>query len=379
MEAKRTFSARHLFRHIGPLVVGGAILGALLIGFPHAIAQAPTGQQAERARAPRLSLPDSSFLEPGTVKNDWMQPETRKIIAEGNAGCPSMAKASKADMPSIRNCQAEAFYKLPVYAKMRDRFKVAFKQQVIGGVPTETITPSEGVAKDNQNRVLINVHGGGFTSGVHFNIRMESMPIAAIGKFKVVGVDYRLAPEATFPAASEDVAAVYRELLKTYKPKNIGIYGCSAGGVLAAESIAWLQHEKLPMPGAVGMFCGAGYYWTDGDSGNIDAARSGARDAGSSEGNPYFKGVDPKDPLAFPGRSPEALAKFPPSLLISATRDFALSGVVQTHSQLVAQGVEAELHVWEGLGHAFFFNPEFRQSREVYDVVVKFFAKHLGR
>jgi monoterpene epsilon-lactone hydrolase len=53
--------------------------------------------------------------------------------------------------------------------------------------------------------------------------------------------------------------------------------------------------------------------------------------------------------------------------------------VVQTHSELVRLGVEAELHVWEGLGHAFFFNPELPQSREMYDVTVKFFDKHLGK
>jgi len=73
------------------------------------------------------------------------------------------------------------------------------------------------------------------------------------------------------------------------------------------------------------------------------------------------------------------MSKFPPSLLVAATRDKALSSVVYTHSLLVAQGVEAELHVWEGLGHAFFYDPDLPQSREVYAVVIKFFDTHLGR
>ena len=95
------------------------------------------------------------------------------------------------------------------------------------------------------------------------------MPIAFVGKFRVISIDYREAPEYSFPAASEDVAKVYAELLKTYKPTNIGIYGCSAGGPLTAESIAWFQKLKLPLPGAVGMFCEGAAFWTEGDSGVI--------------------------------------------------------------------------------------------------------------
>jgi hypothetical protein len=57
--------------------------------------------------------------------------------------------------------------------------------------------------------------------------------------------------------------------------------------------------------------------------------------------------------------------------------DKALSSVAYTHFLLVAQGVDAELHVWEGLGHAFLYDPELPESREVYAVVVRFFEKHL--
>src|SRR3546814_8220851 len=63
--------------------------------------------------------------------------------------------------------------------------------------------------------------------------------------------------------------------------------------------------------------------------------------------NPYFNGTSPVDPLVFPARSLALLAKFPPTLLVTATRDFALSSTVYTHSRLVAQGVDAELHAWE--------------------------------
>jgi len=146
--------------------------------------------------------------------------------------------------------------------------------------------------------------------------------------------------------------------------------------VLTAQSVAWFQKEGLPRPGAVGMFCAAGSYWEEGDSGPIAGAMYGLP-TGTSKENAYFKDADPNDPLVFPIRSNKLLAKFPPSLLIASVRDMALSSVVQMHSRLVALGIDADLHVWEGLGHAFFFDPSLPESREVYNVTVKFFDLHL--
>ena len=82
--------------------------------------------------------------------------------------------------------------------------------------------------------------------------------------------------------------------------------------------------------------------------------------------------------FAFPVRSDAVMSAFPPSLLITATRDHALSSVVQTHARPVALGVPAELHVFEGLGHGFFYNPELPESREMYALVAAFFNAHLG-
>jgi acetyl esterase/lipase len=75
----------------------------------------------------------------------------------------------------------------------------------------------------------------------------------------VLAVNYRMASEYHFPAASKDIASVYVELLKQYRAEDIRIYGCSAGGALTAQAVAWLQKETLPTPGAIGIF-GAGTY-----------------------------------------------------------------------------------------------------------------------
>src|ERR1700726_3720949 len=139
----------------------------------------------------------------------------------------------------------------------RDEAIFAFERKDVslGAVHTYTYAPRSGISERNKARVLINLHGGGFSGCWPGCAELESIPISALMKIKVVTVDYREGPDSKFPAASEDVASVYRELLTAYKPQNIGIYGCSAGGMLAAMSLAWFQTHGLPTPGAVGIYC----------------------------------------------------------------------------------------------------------------------------
>jgi acetyl esterase/lipase len=92
----------------------------------------------------------------------------------------------------------------------------------------------------------------------------------------------------------------------------------------------------------------------------------------------YLEDADPRDPLVSPGSSDDVLRAFPPTLIITGTRGFEMSSSVYAHSRLVNLGVESALHVWEGLFHGFFYNPDVPESRDCYDVIVNFFAKHLG-
>lgn len=69
----------------------------------------------------------------------------------------------------------------------------------------------------------------------------------------------------------------------------------------------------------------------------------------------------------------------PPTLLLSRTRDFGLGCVLASHNKLVSLGVGADLHVWEGLGHATFaFSPRLLESDEVHRVIVRFFDRGLS-
>lgn len=274
-------------------------------------------------------------------------------------------------------------YNRALVARARKRYAVEITRETMNGVRTEVVVPAGGVAAMNRYRVLINLHGGAFLWGEGSGGEIESIPIASVGRIEVVTVAYREGPECKFPAASEDVAAVYRALLRRYPPRNIGIYGCSAGGMLTAESTAWLEKAKLPMPGAIGTFCGSASPF-GGDSSYTAFALTGQSPLpGAQEGaltfSPYFSNASLSDPLVFPTKSRRLLSRFPPTLLIGGSRDFSVSSLFHTQEALSAVGVDAELHVWDGMWHAFFIDPDLPESQQAYRVIVRFFARHLGK
>ncbi|WP_404478098.1 alpha/beta hydrolase [Novosphingobium sp. BL-52-GroH] len=288
--------------------------------------------------------------------------------------------AAKEPIAKVR-ASYEARDKLTL-AKMAALYPVEVRQARMGGVEVQVVNPKSGVPAANRKRVLINVHGGSFLFGWPSGALVESVPIAAVGGFTVVTVNYRMAPEHKFPAGSQDIQAVYRELLKTYPARGIGIYGCSAGAVLTGEAVAWIDHAGLPMPGAIGTFCGS-VEGTGGDSQYTGSLLNNfplpttVRPMTQS-GNGYLDGQSDADPLVIPARSAELLKRFPPSLLITSTRDFAMSNTITAHRDLVKAGVDADLHVWDGLWHAFFNDPDLPESREAYAVISRFFANHLA-
>lgn len=321
--------------------------------------------------APAMSVPVSSFLSP----------EAKAYMAQHLKDMQRPPPGGDSRLPSF----------LQGYlARQKVLFPTTREDTTIAGVHAYIYRPKSGIAPGNRRRVLINLHGGGFSGCFPGCAELESIPLAELGRIEVISLDYRQGPEHRFPAASEDVAAVYRQLLKSYPARNIGIYGCSAGGMLTGMSVAWFQRQGLPRPGAVGIFC-AGATLADigfgGDAAYTAAPLGEARPAPSAQparasGPPplgYLAGVDPRDPLAAPAESAEVLARFPPTLVITGTRGFEMSSAVYTHTQLVKAGVDADLHVWEGLFHGFFYNPDVPESRDAYKVMIRFFDRHLGR
>ena len=264
--------------------------------------------------------------------------------------------------------------------QMLEMFAVDVREDHVGGVRAHRVTPAQ-PSRKNDGRVLICLHGGAFAWGADSGALVEAIPIASQMGVEVIAVDYRLAPEHRFPAASEDVAAVYGDLIKRHAPEAIGLYGCSAGGILTAQSLAWLAKTGLPRPGAIAIL-GAGGGEMLGDSSYLAPTLEGY---GAVAGGPlrlasldYLAETSPRDPLVCPGEHPDVLRQFPPTLLIAGGRDFAASAVANLQLKLDEAGVDARLYIFDGLWHAFHIFPDLPESRHVYRIMANFFDTRLA-
>jgi acetyl esterase/lipase len=322
------------------------------------------------------SIPFSSFASKA-ARDTFIKDAMAAQAAEGSAAPPTKEPPLNEYILAIR--KAVDGMRKTMAQRMAALFPVTVTSDVIGGVQTDVVVPRDGISPQNKNRVLINLRGGGMMVGGRYEGQVMSIPIASIGKIKVITIDFRMAPEHRFPAASEDVAAVYAKLLKRYPPGNIGIYGCAAGGTLTVQSLAWFQARDLPRPGAVGLLCSGGADF-EGDSFYQPTTPPFYRQARFIEAQKLYGSLaSSQDPLFNPWASNSVIANFPPTLFINATRDFTMSSATHSHLQLIKANVPAELYIWEGMEHAFMYDPNLPESREAYDVIVKFFERHLAR
>lgn len=343
------------------LCIGAALAQTPPLGGPGTIE--PDGTVV----VPSFRLPPSDYLSEAAKKalprtpSDPEEPMMHAVAA-GQAG------ALRARMPQLMAPRIDA---------LKQMYKVTTQETEIAGIPAVRATPAGGVPQANRAKILLNLPGGGFVMGAAPGTGMiESIPLAGLAGVEIVSITYRQAPEHVYPAATQDVLTVYRALLKTHKPQDIAIFGCSAGGLLTAETIAALVRDKLPLPAAIGIFCASADARWGGDSRAFGRPFQALAQREDSRG--YFKDSDLSDPLVSPIESPATLAQFPPTLVITGTRAFEMSAAVSTHKELVKAGVDADLHVWDGLGHAFFYDPALPESREAFDVMARFFTRHLN-
>lgn len=260
-------------------------------------------------------------------------------------------------------------------AKARELYPGKEEASTIAGIPVRIFTPVT-VASAKRDRVLINLHGGGFN--VDASSYLESIPIANLTGTEVISVYYRLASQAPFPAAVDDVVAVYKELLKTARPGKIAIYGTSAGAILTGQVAVRLKHDGLPLPGALGFFTGHADFSRAGDSQAFYAVPGlvGSRPPESEGSRPLLKGTDPSNPLASPIFAD--LKGLPPTLCITGTRDLFLSATSTFHRALLRAGVQADLVVFDSMPHAFWFEIGTPESTEALAIMATFFDRYLG-
>lgn len=262
---------------------------------------------------------------------------------------------------------------------LRERMGVDVTPGLVAGVPVFSVVPRT-VAPENEGRVLLHFHGGGYVLNPGEAGTPEAILMAGIGGFRVLSVDYRMAPDFPYPAAMDDALAVYRELLKTIPAERIGVFGTSTGGGMTLALALRAKAEGLPLPAALA----PGTPWTDlakiGDSyftnEGVDTILV-SYDGWLGDAAKLYAGQhDLKDPFLSPVYGD--VTGFPPTLLTSGTRDLFLSNTVRMHLKLREAGVNADLIVFEGMSHAhYYMRPDAPETRFHFTELARFFGHHL--
>jgi monoterpene epsilon-lactone hydrolase len=317
------------------------------------------------------NVPARTVPVPNTVS-----PEMQALIAAPLSANWNVAPKSLDDWRTLS--AASAGRGLPA---LRGRFGVKTEALTINGVNAFMVTPTV-IPPENRNRLLIHVHGGCYVLNGGEAATTEAIYMAGFGHFKVLSIDYRRPPDARYPAALDDGMAAWQGALKMADPKNMAIFGTSAGGALTLSMILRAKQEGLPLPGAIAPGTPMSDLTGTGDSFStnfmVDNVLVGPDGRCDAMARLYANGHDLKDPMLSPVYGD--MRGFPPTILTTGTRDLLLSNTVRVHRKLRQAGVEAELHVYEGQSHAQYMrDANAPETKEAFEELARFFRKHLGQ
>src|SRR3954447_12439341 len=234
-----------------------------------------------------------------------------------------------------------------------------------GGVPAHWLE-APGVDAD---RVLLFLHGGGYELGSLRSDGELAARLGRAGRMRVLFPEYRLAPEHPFPAAIDDVRAVWRWLRtdQQVSAESMAVAGDSAGGGLAVALLVATRDAGDALPAAAVLM-----------SPTVDLTSSGASMTDRVDEDPistpallrqlasdYLAGADPVSPLASPLFA--SLSGLPPLLVQVGTSDLLLSDAERLAAAAAEAGVDVRLEVGEGLPHVYQLalgTPEAAQATE---------------
>jgi acetyl esterase len=219
-----------------------------------------------------------------------------------------------------------------------------------GAIPARRYEPEGDATGD---ALLLWFHGGGWVTGnldTHDQVCRQLCDAAGT---VVVSVDYRLAPEAKFPAAADDCVAAY-EWARTQATRVV-VGGDSAGGNLAAVVALDARERGLPQPALQVLV----YPVTDYDLESPAMIDNGTGYFLEAESMRWFYGHYSRDASDFehwrfsPLRAADH-SGLAPAIVVTAEFDPLRDQGERYAARLRAAGVPTEYVCAEGLIHGFF-------------------------
>ncbi|MBB6487364.1 alpha/beta hydrolase [Rhizobium lusitanum] len=232
-----------------------------------------------------------------------------------------------------------------------DATRVQIRRVDANGVDADLIWPAR-LHHPIGRRAILYLHGGGFYSGSLRTHRNIASALAKAASADVLLIDYRLAPDYSYPAQIDDCVAAYRWLTTSgYRPGNIVIAGESVGATLAIEVVLNQMRLSGPLPaGVIAM------------SPVTDFAATGASLATNAGEDPFMgkeelaiirNAFAPNHSAADPALSPlyGKFANFPPLLIQVGSRETLLDDSRRLADKVREAGGDVSLEVWPGMIH----------------------------
>jgi epsilon-lactone hydrolase len=242
------------------------------------------------------------------------------------------------------------------------------------GVPAAWIIPP-GL---ETSRVILYLHGGGYNSGSITSHLPLTGSLALTAKTRVLAIDYRLAPEHTYPAAVEDAVAAYRWLLEhLVEAKQIVVAGDSAGGGLTLSLLLSLRDKGLPLPAAAvclspwtDLTC-TGESWTTNAKADFRLKKTSTVKAAKL----YLGDADTRLPLASPLYADPA--GLPPLLIQVGSDEVLLSDSTLFAEKARLAGVDVTLETWKGMQHEWqYVASMLPEARQAIERIGKYIQRH---
>ncbi len=245
--------------------------------------------------------------------------------------------------------------------------EVAVAEVALGGVPAERLVGGA------DGPIVLYFHGGGYVMGSPRSHRHLTAKLAADISGEVFSLDYRMGPEAPFPAAVEDAVAAYRELAKTSPRRDIFLAGDSAGGGLVFAAAIAIRDAGLPPPAGLVAISP----WVNLGTENASYDQLAKADPMLSRvvcdyfSSRYLGGGSASDPAASPLFA--KLEGLPRTLIQVGDRECFFGDAVLMHQALIAAGVDTELRVWKEMFHVWhLYWPVLAQGRDAVAEIAAF-------
>lgn len=242
---------------------------------------------------------------------------------------------------------------------------VTITESNIATVKSYWFEPDSGNAKD----IIVYLHGGYFALGSLNSHKAMVTHICEATNSKILFIEYSLAPENPFPAAINEIVAVYKELLTIYPDDNISMMGDSAGGGLAVSTIYSIIKNNLKLPSSVILFspwinlkCNTNSYKTRKAIDPMLKKQDLLDYAEFYAGN--NKDTDPNE-LDF--------EKFPPTFIVVGSNEILFDDAKNFYDYIKTVQPDTEFKEYENQAHVWLLtNIEGEKSKEVLSDIVKF-------